>query len=193
MASVESEIVAWIKAEARTHLFYIILIAVAVISFRVWLSEHDARLQAEATVKQADLNIKTLQQKISDTSTQAVKQVQVVTRIVHEAKTPQQAIAAIPQLTDVPLNARIAPSLPVSEIAVDVTPLMAVLGQCKEDSIQLGACQQDYSYCQQINREDDAKVVALTKKPKFFHRLGNTLKIVAIGVGIGIVLGAHLL
>jgi hypothetical protein len=185
--------ITWLENYGKTHLFYIILIAVGLFSFHAWQQEHDARLLAEQTVKQTDAQVKTLQQQIVTNNTQAAAKVQVVTKIVHDAVTPAQQIAAVPQLSDVQLNAREIPSLAPDgppEVAVDLAPLVMELGQCRQDSINLGACTQNYNACQDIVKARDGEIVVLKKKPNFFHRVVGVAKAVGVGIGIGLLLGA---
>jgi len=184
--------ITWIETYAKTHLFYIILIVVGVVAFRSWEQEHDARLLAEQQVKQSDAQVKTLQQQITTNTALAAQKVQVVTKIVHDAKTPAQQIAAIPQLTDVPLNTRPIVGLPDGVVAVDLAPLVAELGQCKQDAINLGACTQNYNTCQGIVSLRNAEIVVLKKKPSFWHRVSGVAKSVGVGIGIGVLLGVKI-
>lgn len=161
----------------KTHLGYVALIAVLLIFAHVWLSEHDARVLAENSIKSLQTQIKT-----NDAA--AVAKVQVVTKTVHEASTPAKVVAAVPQLTDAPLNSRLAVDNP-SQVSVDATAFIAVLGQAKEDSINLTACRSD------LKSESDM-VVALKKKPKFVHRVLSVAKVVGVGVGIGLLISGHL-
>ena len=184
--------ITWIETYAKTHLFYIILIVVGLIAFRSWEQEHDARLLAEQQVKQSDAQVKTLQQQITTTTAQATMKILQVKRDIQGAKTPAQQVAAVPQLTDVPLNVRPIVGLPDGVVAVDLAPLVQELGQCKIDSINLGACQENYNNCQNIVTTREAEIKVLKKKPGFFHRMVGVAKAVGVGVGIGLFLGAKL-
>ncbi len=184
-----------LKTFGKTHLFYIILITVGVVSFRCWLAEHDARVQAEIASKQADVQVKTLQAQIVTNNAVAAQKVQVVTKIVHDAVTPAQQLVAVPQLSNVELHTRLVPSLTPddpAQVAVDLAPLVEELGQCKVNSINLGACQQNYTACQDIVKAREVEIVALKKKPAFFHRVLGIAKAVGVGVGIGLFLGGKL-
>lgn len=171
--------ITWLENYAKTHLFYLILIAVGAVSFRCWLSEHDARQAAEASMKQADAQVKTLQQQIVTTNQQASAKVQTVVKIVHDAVTPAQQIAAIPQLTQTPLNARQAPD---GGVIVDLAPLVAELGQCKQYSINLGACTSNYNTCQQIVKERENEVSTLKQKPGFWKRITSHGKTATVAI-----------
>lgn len=178
----------------KTHLFYIILIAMGVVCFRVWLQEHDARVSSDNALKISNSKVQDLQQQIVTVTAQAAQRVQVVTKIVHDATTPSQVVAAVPQLTDVQLNARVAPTLAgaAEAVTVDAQPFVQLLGQCKTDTINLGACQENYKSCQAIVNEREADIAILKKKPSFLHRIGGIAKAVGVGVGIGLLLGGHL-
>lgn len=170
-----------LKTFGKTHLFYIILIVMGLIAFRSWLSEHDQRMLADQAVKQADEKVKDLQQQIVAVNAAAAQKVQTVVKIVHDAQTPSQVVQAIPQLTDAPLNARVAPDNP-SQVSVDAAPFVQLLGQCKQDNINLGACTQNYNTCQQIVKERDTEIVALKKKPSFWANIKSHGKAAAIGI-----------
>lgn len=170
---------------AKTHLFYILLIAGGVISFHVWLTEHDARVQAENTIKVSEVKIKTLQDQITATNAAVTQKTAVVTRIVKAAVTPAQVVSAVPQLTNLPLSTRIAPGLGANEVAVDATALIQLAGEAKTAEVQLAGLQQNYTACQAIVTEVKNEVAALKKKPKFFKRLESVAKEVGVGIGIG--------
>lgn len=184
--------ITWLENYGRTHIFYIILIAVGIVAGKCWLQEHDDKVLAQQAVKQADARVEDLRSQIATTNAAAAAQVKTVVQIVHDAKTPAQQIAAIPQLTETPINARTLPGLPDGVVAVDLAPLVAELGQCKQDSINLGACTQNLNTCQQIVKEREAEIVVLKKKPNFMHRVLGVAKAVGVGVGIGLLLGGHL-
>lgn len=181
----------WLKVYAHTHLFYIILIAVSVVYFRVWLSEHDARVIADGKVKAAEVQVVNLQKQIDAIPAQTAAKVQVVTKAVHDAVTPSQVVAAIPSLTDIPLQTRAIPGNPV-DVEVAAQPLIELVGELKTSQVQLGACQQTVALKDQQLLAKDAEVIALKKKPNFLHRLGNVAKAVGVGVGIGLLIGAKL-
>jgi nicotinamide riboside kinase len=183
--------IAWLKTYAKTHLFYIVLIAVGLIAFRSWLQEHDARLKADDTVKQQEIVVADLKQQIVIANQQAAQKVQVITKVVHDAVTPTQVVAAIPSLTSLPLEAREIPDDPVN-VAVAAQPLIQLAGDDKACHIQLDACQQVASLKDQQLKAKDVEIVALKKKPGFWKRVSGKLKVVGIGVGIGLLLSTHL-
>src|ERR1700728_3622851 len=126
--------IVWLKTEAKTHLFYLIIIVIGIVAFRTWSTEHDQRVQAENTVKQSQQQVQALQTQITTIKTQAVQKVQTIVKIVHDAQTPAQIVQAVPQLTDVPLNARVAVDTP-AQVSVDAVQFVQMLGQAKEDAV----------------------------------------------------------
>lgn len=184
-----------LKTYAKTHVFYIILIGAGLIFFHSWLTEHDAKLQAEITIKQDEAAIKTLQDHQAATDAAAAQKVQIVTKIVHDAATPTQVVAALPQVDKTlaaNLGARIAPSLQPSEVAVQAVPLMQLVGDFANTKTQLDACQSNLADEKSIAANKDDEIKALKKKPSFWKRVGGSLKMIGIGIGIGAVVGAHL-
>jgi predicted transposase YbfD/YdcC len=157
----------------KTHAAYIALIAILLIFGHMWLSEHDARVQAENTIK-------TLKSQIVTTDAQATQKVKVVTQIVKVTQTPAQVVAAVPQLTDVPLNARVTVDNP-SQVSVDALPFVNMLAQAKVDSINLTACQSDL-------KNTNLEVASLKKKPKFWKRVKKDAEELAIAIAAGFVL-----
>lgn len=186
----------------KTHLLYIILIAIGLVGFRSWLQEHDAKLQAqaqekvsEATVKSAEDRIQSLAQDIEkiradrdSTIAALVKQRQVV-------KTPQQAIAAIPDLSTLPLNTR--PTEDPNRVTVDVMPLFQQLNSCRQDTVARAACEAESGKKDDQLKEKTTQLVAkneeikaLKAKPKFWKRVWGHVKDQAIGVAGGIIIKA---
>jgi hypothetical protein len=174
-------VVIWLRQHGGPHLFYLLLIVGGAFAFHSWLAEHDARIAAENAVTQTKAQISS----VNAAAESKVKVVtQIVTRIIHDKATPAQVVAAVPTLTDVPLNARVAPDSSV-QVSVDALPLVEVLGEARTDAIELKACQD-------VSLLKDSEIKALKKKPAFWHRVGGVAKAVGIGVGIGILLGAKL-
>lgn len=177
-----------------SHLVWIVAISVALLAGRAALQEHDARVLADATVKASQVNIVQLQQQIAAANAAAAQQIAAIEKVVKSARTPTQQIAAIPQLSNVPLNAREVPSLQPNgppQVAVDLAPLVQELGQCKEDAVQLNTCQANLKSEQDIESQQKTEITALRKKPSLIHRVGEAMKMIGIGVGIGLLLGAH--
>jgi hypothetical protein len=164
-----------LKAFLLSHAIWIVIIAVLVFSARAWLSEHDARISAER-------NEAVLREQVSQRQVEVQKQVQVITRIVHEAQTPEQVVAAIPQLTDMPFNTRTIPN-DLSHVQVDAPALVEFAGQCKKDAVQLAVCQKDLS--------DEKSISASYKKASghrgFFGKVwGGVQKVGLLGIGLAL-------
>ena len=172
----------------KTHAVYIALIAGLLFFARVWLSEHDARVAAENTIKQSQGLVKSLQDQIAATNAQAATKVQTVVKIVHDAATPAQIVSAVPRLTDAPFNTRVATDNPL-QVSVDALPFVALLGQAKEDAINLAACKADLSSETAIASQKDTQIAALKKKPKFLIRVKHVAEAVGVGIAIGLFLG----
>jgi hypothetical protein len=183
--------ITWLQTYAKTHIFYIVLIAVGLIGFRSWLQEHDARLKADDTVKQQEIVVADLKQRIASAQQQATQKVQVITKVVHDVTTTAQAVAAIPQLTNAPLNVREAVDNP-AQVSVDAIPLVSVIGQASIDKTNLETCQQVSGLKDQQLTAKDVEIAALKKKPSFWKRVTGTAKTVGIGIGIGLLLSTHL-
>lgn len=171
-----------------THLVWVAAITVALVMGHSYLAEHDARIAADAQIKAAEVTVANLQQQIVATNAAAAQKVQVVTKIVHDVQTVPQAVAAIPQLTDVPLHTRVTPDNP-TQVSVDALPLVQVLGECKVAETNLNACQADLKNETAIAAAKDTEIKALKKKPAFWKRVKKTLEIIAICVSIGAALG----
>jgi hypothetical protein len=180
---------------ALTHAIWIVAAIVAILLGHSWIAEHDARLHADDQIKASEALIKTLQDHQAATDAAAAQKVQVITKIVHDAVTPTQVVAALPQVDKTiaaNLGARIAPSLQPSEVAVQAVPLMQLVGDFANTKTQLDACQSNLADEKSIAANKDDEIKALKKKPSFWKRVGGTAKMIGIGIGIGALLGAHL-
>lgn len=174
------------------HGYYFVIIALLGVMAYVGITQHDARVIAEQTVKADQAKEKDLTAQLAQLQVSAAAQVRVVQQAIAAVKTPAQAIAAIPTLSSIPLNARAVPDLPTA-VTVDALPLAQELAVCRQDAIEVTACQKEATLKDSIHAADQDEIKALKKKPRFWKRVGSTLKIVGIGVGIGAVLaGGHL-
>ena len=169
------------------HFIYFALISAILIFVHFYQQERDQRVLAEATIKSANQSIATLQQQISVTNAAAQSERVALEKSIAIVKTPSQAVAEIPQLTDAPLNARTVANDPV-DVTVAALPLVQVLGQAKETSIQLGACQSDLKNEIAISASKDTEIAALKKKPKFLTRVKHVAEAVGVGIAIGVLL-----
>lgn len=183
-------IISDVKSDIKTHLFYLIIIAVGLVSFHYWSAEHTQRIIAEQQMKQNQATIQTLQQQITATNAQAAAKVQVVTKIVHDlgpAPTPVQVVAAVPQLTDAPLNARIASDNP-AQVSVDAAPFVTLLAQASTDHINLAACTSNLTAETAISAQKDAQIAVLKKKKPFLKRVEHGLEIFGAGALVTLIL-----
>lgn len=157
--------------DIKTHIFYVVVICIGVIAFASWLSEHDARLRSDVAVSELETHIRQ-----NDATTFA--KVQTVTKVIRQVKTPAQAIAAIPDVSELPLNTRALPDAP-TQVAVDAQPLFTELANCNIEKLELDSCNSDLHDTQQV-------VIALKKKPSFWHRVEKTSIIIGIAFGAGV-------
>lgn len=195
------------------HSLWIVVIVALLTGCFVWLQEHDARLKAEASVKQSEATIATLQQQIVSnnqavaslqaqiTANDAVAKQQIASLVAlaSNVKTTPQAVAAIPQID--PNIKPVAQSNGDMTIpAPQVIPLFQDLAQGKQDAVALVACQKDLATEQQIvtktqanvtaekaiSAQKDQEIAVLKKKPSFWHRVAVVAKAVGVGIGIGV-------
>lgn len=139
----------------------IAVLIVAVIVFRAWLSEHDARLQAQQTVStqqtavdQASTQIKALQDAEAERDKQTAAQIAALQASAAKAVTPEQIAAWIPkQLSAVPqpISISVPPASPANPTPAatasipeaDLAPLRDAITKCQTCSAQLAAAQAD--------------------------------------------------
>jgi len=171
----------------QTHVFYVVLILGGVIAFKCWLSEHDARLAAAQAEKVAEANVASLRTQIAASDAAAAQTIAALKSRAAVIKTPEQAIAAIPDVSSLPLHTIPAPT--PGFVQVDALALYTELNQCKQDQTALSACQTARAADEKIIEEKQTEIVALKKKPSFFKRLGGAFKEIGIGAGIGFALG----
>lgn len=177
----------WLETYAKTHLFYLFVIGLAFVSFRVWLSEHDQRMSALATIKQQEVTVADLKAQIATVQQQAAQQTQVVKQVVVKATTPSAVVTALPQLTTLPLKPQVVPNDPV-DLMVQAEPLVQLAGEAKTAEVQLVACQQTTDLQDKQLTAKDAEITALKKKPRFLNRVKHVAEAVGVGVAIGVLL-----
>ena len=175
-----------------THLIWIVLVGSIYVGGHMWLQEHDQRTAADAALKASQSTILGLQQQIATTDSQAAQKVQTIVKVVHDAQTPAQVVAALPQFPDLPvLGARTVPGDPV-DVEVAAQPLMDLIGRYETVVTNLNACQADFTTQKAIDVQKDTQIAILRKKPKFWHRVGSAAKLIGIGIGIGAIVAGHL-
>ena len=188
--------------------FVVVVVAVMVAwgVLHSFYHEHEARALAEQTVKQQSQDIKTsqlaiaqLEAEVAATNAHAAAADRALKSALATVKTPAQAVAAIPSVSDVPLNARPSPDNP-TQISVDALALYTELNQCAQSRVDLAACQKNALDLAAIDSQKDRQlsddktaIAALKKKPSLIHHIESSLKVVGISLGIGIALGAHFL
>lgn len=170
----------------KTHIPAVIIVAALIIGGHSWLQEHDARLQSDMIVQVAQTQVHDLQAQISAVNLAAAQKVQVITKVIHDVKTPTQAVAALPDLTTVPLNARPAVDSP-SQISVDAVGITVALGQAKVDKINLDACTTNTTNLQGIIKAREDEVAALKHPKGFWKRVGGTLRTVGVTAVVTVV------
>ena len=179
---------------ALSHAVWIAAVVIALVLGRSWMAEHDARLRADDQIKASEDIIKNLRDHQAATDAAAAQKVQVITKIVHDASTPVQVVAALPKIDTqiaAQLNARTIPTAP-ADVQVDAAAMIQVVGDLKNSQVQLGACQSNLADEKSIVASKDDEIKALKKKPSFWTRVGGAAKMIGIGIGIGAVMGAHL-
>jgi hypothetical protein len=178
------------KAWILSHLVWIVAVAVALVVGHIALTEHDQRVAAEAAMKISEANVSQLQAQIKNTDNVAAQKVQTIVKIVHDLgpnATPGQIVAAVPQLTDAPLNARVIANDPAN-ISVAAVPFLQFLQTSATNSVLLGACQSDLKNETAIVGQKQDEITALKKKPSFISRVKHVAEAVGVGIAIGILL-----
>jgi hypothetical protein len=205
---------------ALTHALYLVLIGAGIIGFYSWKGEHDARLIAEAKVKADESQVIALQQNISQNNAAiaslqqqmeardaaAQKQIATLAALVSKVQTPAQAVAALPQVSQLPTAPTVQSDSSVVFPSQDVLPLFQQLAQGKQDGVNLAVCTADLKDEKTVDATDKATIADMTKqlalkddeikalkKPKgFWKRAGGIAKAVGVGIGIGLLLGHHI-
>lgn len=149
-----------------------------------WFREHDARILAEQTVKESQTRVVALEIQLQDIERAGKAQIADLRKRAKAVKTPEQAIAAIPEVSTLPLGVRPLPDAP-SAVQVEALPLFQELSLCKQTAVGLGTCEAKAKLTEQIIGEKDAQIAALKHPKGFWKRFGTTLKDVGIGVAIG--------
>jgi hypothetical protein len=177
-------IINYLKTSASGHVLGIILAAAAVLLGHSWLTEHDARMVAEQTVKTAQTQIDSLAKQSQVAAQVGQQQIAALVKQAAAVKTPAQAVQAIPALSDVPLNVRPAPGLP-DAVTVDALPLFDELNKCKQTAVGLGVCTTRLDLQGKIDADKDTQITALKHKRGFWANVKTTAITVGIGAAIG--------
>lgn len=183
-------ILTYLKTTASAHLVIIGLAVVGFVFFRSFMAEHDARLQADTTVKSAQTQIQSLQAQQATVTKDAAVTVTVLQKEAAAVKTPVQAVQALqtpaPDMAETvaPLEVAALPDAP-GRVSVNALPLNQDLNTCRQDAVNLGACTSTLGLEKQIEAQKDIEIVALKKKPGFWHRVKTTLITLGIGTAAG--------
>jgi hypothetical protein len=151
-----------------------------------WITEHDARIRADATVKASAEKITALQQDKAAVQRTTDAAVTVIQHRAAQVKTPAQAIAAMPTVSNAPLNARPLPDMPQA-VAVDAVPLFQELAACRVTDAKLEGCTELRAKDAGITAEKDTQIKALKSKGSFWQRAKQTAEVLAVGAAVAIV------
>lgn len=165
------------------------LLCVALVAAgKSWLDEHDARLLAEQTIKASDALLVNLQKQKDAADAAGKSAVAALQKAAAQVKTPAQAVAAMPTVTDVPLNLRAVPELP-AVVQVDAMGLYKNLEKCKETETALASCQVQLSLAGKIQDTQKVEVDALKHPVGFWHRLKSNAEMIGITAAVAGVAG----
>lgn len=173
------------------HAYYLGIIALIVcggwFGVHEFLQEHDQRLAMQQAAKVAEAQVSDLQSQIAQRDKQAAQQAAPIVKIIHDVQTVPQAIAALPQVVNVPLPVPVV-AQPNNSVLIpepDVLPLFAQVADDKVCNINLATAKKDLVDTQQIVTDRNTEIVALKKKPSVWKRVTTTAKWIGIGIGIG--------
>jgi len=136
------------------------------------LQEHDKRIRAEMAIKASEVKVTAIK-KNTDAKVNAIK------KKAATVKTTTEAIAAMPDVSTLPLNVRPLPDLPTA-VAVEAVPLYQELAACRITETKLQGCEATAA-------EKDTQITALKSKGSFWKRVTRTAEVLAVGAAIGYV------
>lgn len=156
-----------------------LILAVVLVSA---LREHDIRLQAEQTVKDSQRQVQDLKQQAADIQKAGNARIAAIQKRAASVKTPAQAIAAIPDVSKLPLGVHAIPNAP-SEVAVKAVPLFNELSACRTTEVERDMCAAKLALEYKVEAEKDRQIDALKKAAGrgFWHRFGAC----AVRSGVG--------
>ena len=149
-----------------------------------FLQEHDKRIRAEIAVQASADRIAVLQQDEAAIQQTTDAKVAGLQKKAAQVKTPAQAIAAMPNVSHLPLNARTLPEFP-AQVAVDAVPLFQELAACRVTDAKLDGCTALRAKDAQIITEKDSQITALKAKGSVWKRAWNIAWPVAVSFGVG--------
>lgn len=192
-----TKIWAFIKAHARFIEIAVPVVVVAVV-FALAIREHQARTQADATIKAAQSQIADLQKQQTAVASVAAVKVSVLRKQAAAVDTPAKAVQVltVPTLAQkaaldtTPLDIKPLPNMPGS-VSVDALPLYQTLNVCKQNTVNLDACTLELGLQKQIDGQKDIEITALKAKPKFWGRVLKVAKVTACA-GLGGAAGGYI-
>ncbi|HZP06752.1 MAG TPA: hypothetical protein VFB43_17770 [Terracidiphilus sp.] len=176
----------WLKANAGKHVEALVIAVALVFGGRLYLQEHDARMQADAQVKAAQTAIDSLQKQQTAVQTQAAKEVVVLQERAASVQTAPQAVQALqsdPQVKAVLPDLAALPDSP--NVSVNSLDLFKGANQCEQCAVNLAAEQKQLDLQKQIDVQKDTEIAALRKKPSFLHRFLGAAKVVGCSAAGG--------
>jgi hypothetical protein len=185
----------------------------AIYFFRTWLTEHDARLKAEASVAaaqksidQASIQLRQLQDADQQRTAQTSAAIEKIKEAAAAQKTPQQITNWIPaQLRSLPapINSSFAPATPQTPSpsatfvvpGADLDSLKDLISQGQQCAVKLPSVEAAVTSCQsqvkavqeqlaEAEMQRDAYKLDL-KGGTFWHRVGHDLKAAGIAASVG--------
>ena len=142
----------------------------------------------QATIKTQQTQVDQLTKSIQNRDSGAAKATQGVRKAASKVKTPQQAAAAIPDVSGVPVTFRVLPDLGYEVSGPDLTAIYKAFAICKEHDLMLAQCQGDYADLQKkagLLEQQRNIAVQTVRGGTFWHRFVSNSKWVLYGAGIG--------
>jgi Skp family chaperone for outer membrane proteins len=191
----------------------VLVLALSLFGFRIWLEEHDDKLKAQADIAAAQ---KAFDQLAADRQSHeaadkarddaSAKQIDAMQKLASQIQTPAQIAAWLPkQVPGIPQPVTITippataqnpqPDAIASIPQVDLPTLRNAVEKCQENSLRLSTCQQDLAsrdaqmklantQIEQLKNEKSALQTEL-KGGTFWTRTKRAAKWLVIGAGIG--------
>jgi len=148
----------------------IFLVACTLSAYRA----HEARQRANVIIATAQTDIKTERAVIQSTAQRASIEVQARDKKVAALNTPALAIAAIPDLTGLPVHSRPSPG----DAFVPAVELAQFAGKCDDNATLLQACASEREADSKIEADLNTELLAMKHKPNFWHVVkSNSMKI----------------
>lgn len=183
-ASWSAEILTYLKTTAVTHVLWIAVAVGGFLLVRAYISEHDARVAAEAAVKSAQTQIKTIAASQTQTAKAAAVTITVLQKEAAAVTTAPEAVKGLSGVSTVQLDPEAVPDAP-QRVAVDAVPLYQELNKCKQCSVNLGATQTELADQKKIDAQKDLEITALKKKPGFWATVKKDAIVIGVSAAVG--------